>query len=51
MRFNYFKTEVDSIDIDKLKAVPADLGKLSHMVNNDVVKKLYMINYKHRQNI
>ena len=34
-----FKTEVDKIDIDKLKTVPTDLAKLSNVVKNDVVKK------------
>ena len=33
------KTEVDKIDTDKLKAVPADLAKLSNVVKNNVVKK------------
>ena len=33
------KTEVDKIDVDKLKTVPVDLAKLSNIVNNDVVKK------------
>ena len=33
------KTEVDKIDVDKLKTVPGDLAKLSNVVNNDVVKK------------
>ena len=33
------KTEVDKIDVDKLKTVPVDLGKLSNVVNNDIVKK------------
>ena len=33
------KTEVDKIDIDKLKTVPNDLAKLSNAVKNDVVKK------------
>ena len=33
------KTEVDKIDTDKLKTVPADLAKLSNVVRNDVVKK------------
>ena len=33
------KTEVDKIDADKLKAAPADLAKLSNVVNTDVVKK------------
>ena len=34
------KTEVDKIDVDKLKTLPVDLAKLSNFVNNDVVKKL-----------
>ena len=33
------KTEVDKIDVDKLKATPTDLAKLSNVVKNDVVKK------------
>ena len=33
------KTEVDKIDVDKLKTVPVNLAKLSNVVNNDVVKK------------
>ena len=33
------KTEVDKLGIDKLVPVPADLSKLSNVVNNDVVKK------------
>ena len=33
------KTEVDKIDLDKLKTVPVDLAKLSNVVKNDVVKK------------
>ena len=35
------KTEVDKLDIDKLVPVPVDLSKLSDVVKNDVVKKLY----------
>ena len=38
------KTEVDKLDIDKLVPVPTDLSKLSNVVENDVVKKMYMIN-------
>ena len=38
------KTEVDKLDIGKLVPVPVDLSKLSDVVKNDVVKKLYMIN-------
>ena len=33
------KTEVDNLDLDKLKTVPADLSKLSNVVDNDVVIK------------
>ena len=33
------KTEVDKVDVDKLKTTPTDLGKLSNVVKNDVVKK------------
>ena len=32
-------SEVDEIDVDKLKTAPADLAKLSNVVKNDVVKK------------
>ena len=33
------KSEVDKIDVYKLKTTPADLAKLSNVVKNDVVKK------------
>ena len=33
------KTEVDKLDIDKLKPVPDDLSKLSNVITSDVVKK------------
>ena len=33
------KTEVDKIDIDKLKIAPVDLAKLTNAVENDLVKK------------
>ena len=33
------KTEVDKIDVDKLKTVPVALAKLSNLVKNGVVKK------------
>ena len=33
------KTELDKIDVDKLKTVPDDLAKLSNIVKNEVVKK------------
>ena len=38
------KTEVEKLDIDKLVSIPVDLSKLSHVVQNDVVKKMYIIN-------
>ena len=37
------KTEVDKLDIDK--PVPLDLSKLSDIVKNDFVKKLFMTNW------
>ena len=37
------KTEVDKLDIDKLKPLPDDVSKLSNVVTNEVVKKLNMI--------
>ena len=33
------KSEVDKIDVDKLKTTPADLAKLTNAIENDVVKK------------
>ena len=33
------KSEVDKLDVDKLKPIPTDLCKLSDVVKNDVVKK------------
>ena len=33
------KTEVDKIDVDKLKTTPTDLDRLSNLVENDVGKK------------
>ena len=33
------KSEVDKIDVDKLKTTPADVAKLSNVVKKDVVKK------------
>ena len=33
------KTEVDKIDAGKLKTTPVDLAKLTHAIENDVVKK------------
>ena len=36
---SHLKTEVDKLDIDKLKPVPNDLAKLSNVVKTSVVKK------------
>ena len=33
------KTEVDEIDVDKLKTLPDDLAKLTNAVKNETVKK------------
>ena len=33
------KSEVDKIDVDKLKAAPVDLAKLTNAVENGLVKK------------
>ena len=32
------KSEVDKLDIDKLKTTPIDLSKLSDVVKNEVIK-------------
>ena len=33
------KSEVDKLDVNKLKPIPTDLSKLSDVVKNDVVEK------------
>ena len=38
------KAELDEIDIDQVKTVPVDLSKLRNVVDNDIVKKLCIIN-------
>ena len=38
------KTKNDKLDIDKLAPLQVDLIKLSHVVKNDVTKKLCLIN-------
>ena len=38
------KAELDKVDIDQVKTVPVNLGKLRNVVDNDVVKKLCIIN-------
>ena len=43
------KTEVDRLDIEQnLVPIPVDLSKLSDVVKNDVVKKLFMINQQQK---
>ena len=38
------KTEIDKLDNHKIVPVPVDLSKLSNVVKNDVIKKMFMIN-------
>ena len=33
------KSEIDKLDIDKLGITPVDLGKLSHVLKDEVVQK------------
>ena len=40
---NSLKSKVDKLDVDKLVPVPVDLSKLSDVVKDDVVKKMYII--------
>ena len=39
------KSQVDELDIDKLKTTPVDLSKLSYVVKNAVLKKANMMNW------
>ena len=39
-----WKTAFDQLEIEKLVPVPVDLSKMSDVVKNDVVKKLWMMN-------
>ena len=36
-------SKTDNLDVDKLKTVPADLGKVSNVVDNDVAKRTCVI--------
>ena len=36
---NILKTNVDNLDVGKLKTVPIDMKKVSDVVDNDVVEK------------
>ena len=47
-QFKSLKAEVDKIDIDNLKTVPADLSKIRNVVNNDVVKETIFDNWSLR---
>ena len=40
------KSDVNDLDIDKLKIVTVDLNKLNNVVKNVVIKRLYMIKLK-----
>ena len=42
------KTEVVKLDFDKLAPVSVDLSKLSDVVKNNFVKRLFMINWLQR---
>ena len=36
------KARIDNLDVDKNETAPADLSKLSNVLNNDLVKKNYV---------
>ena len=38
-----WKGEVDKLDMDKLVPAPVDVSKLRDALNNDVVKKIYIL--------
>ena len=40
---NITKSKVGKLNVDKLGSVPVDLCKLSDVVINDVVKKMYIM--------
>ena len=40
-----WKAEVDKIDIDKLNTIPADLSKIHNVVDNNIVKKMCLVNW------
>ena len=47
---NNSKTKVDYLDVGKLKIIPADLKKLSDVVDNKVVKNKKFITLKTKVN-
>ena len=38
------QSDIDKVDIDKIETTPPDLSKPSNAVNNELVKRLYMMN-------
>ena len=38
------QSDIDKVDIDKIDTTPPDLSKPSNAVNNELVKRLYMMN-------
>ena len=42
---NSLKSKVEKLDIEKLISVPTDLSKLNDVVNNEVVKKMCLMNW------
>ena len=38
------KSDVDGLDIDQLETLSTGLSRLTNVVDNDVVQRLYMIN-------
>ena len=41
--FNNVKTNIDDLDVGKLKTVPVDLKQINHVVKNEVVKNTKFI--------
>ena len=41
--FNNVKTNIDDLDVGKLKTVPVDLKQINHVVKNEVVKNTEFI--------
>ena len=39
------KTQVDNLNVEKPKALAADLSKLNNVVDNDVVRKIMLISW------
>ena len=43
--FSNLKSEVDKLDVNKLKPIPTDLSKLNDVVKTMLLKRLIIINY------